>query len=133
MWRESASLRPVVGLVLLPLIVVALTLWFLGLALWELGVLLWHLAVRVSRTGGPGPTAVAPDSSSGSGDTSPQTSDPTLCVPAPRPPAEDSTRLRALSPARSKRARPKMTLLKVALPWANLLRAKMGDLYLAPG
>jgi hypothetical protein len=124
MQRGSGSLRPVVWLALLPLIVAVLTLAFTGLALWELALLLWHLTIRLIRTIRPGPQTAGEIPSGGAADASGEPPDPTLFVPAPREPAEDTSRLRALFP-------PGTTLLP--LPWANLLRAKMAFAAVAPG
>jgi hypothetical protein len=124
MQRGSGSLRAVVWLALLPLIVAVLTLAFTGLALWELALLLWHLTIRVIRAIRPGPQTAVESPSAGAADAPGQPPDPTLCVPAPREPTEDNSRLRALFP-------PGTTLLP--LPWANLLRAKMALVALAPG
>ncbi|HEY1919334.1 MAG TPA: hypothetical protein VGH27_27505 [Streptosporangiaceae bacterium] len=123
-------MRPVVGLALLPLIIAGLTLAFLGLALWELALLLWHLTIRTIRTIRPGPQTTV-ESSSASGDVPTQASDPKLCVPAPRPPAEEDSRLRALLPPGT--IVPWMSGGRAPLPWANLLRAKMAGLALMPG
>jgi hypothetical protein len=134
MRRGSGSLRPIVGLALLPLIIVGLTLAFLGLALWELALLLRHLTIWTIRTIRPGPQTTVESTSAGD-DAPTQASDPTLCVPAQRPPAEEASRLRALLPSRivlpSRAMLPLGTI--VPLPWANLLRAKMAGLALVPG
>jgi hypothetical protein len=108
--RGSDSLRPIVWLVLLPLVIAVLTLAFLGLALWELALLLWQLTIRTSRTIRPGPRAAGDITSAGPGESAPGTSDPMPFVPAPREPADDSSRQRALAPGGTTGWRPRPLL-----------------------
>src|SRR3984957_8558583 len=99
MRRGSGSLGPNVGLPLVPLNHWGVTVVVRGLALREPAPVRRHLTIWTIRTIRPGPQTTVESTSAGD-DAPTQASDPTLCVPAQRPPAEEASRLRALLPSR---------------------------------